>query len=328
MRPFSALNSSKLKNRRVKPNGSSSNQRQQQELIDETRKAARELERLSRERRDPQMAELSRQLNQTADEMQKAQASSRGNTSESVAQNERALDRLQQAQQRLQQMSGSTGQRGGQSGSSGRQQQISDLRQRAAQAASRQREIAKDMENLARRGGQNAQDENAKKTREQLGERKDTLADSVNSLQQDIEQSARAMGSGQGQQRAARQLKEAADSLARDRVADRIREGKQSLNSSQQGGARTDERAIERSLNGLSERLQTAEQSASGANGSSAEENLDRTRQLADNLDSLRRRLDENAARRNGQQQGNQQGQNQQGQKGQQGQQGQQSEQQ
>src|SRR6185295_3128480 len=50
------------------------NQRQQQELIDETRKAARELERLSRERRDAQMEELSRQLNQTADEMQKAQA--------------------------------------------------------------------------------------------------------------------------------------------------------------------------------------------------------------------------------------------------------------
>ena len=75
--------------------------------------------------------------------------------------------------------------------------------------------------------------------------------------------------------------------------------------------------------------MQAAEQSARGANGSSAEENLDRTRQLADNLDSLRRRLDENS-RRNGQgqqQQGNQSGQQQaqqQGQRGQQGQQGQQ----
>jgi hypothetical protein len=295
--------------------GSGGNQRMQQELIDETRKAARELERLSRERRDPQMQQLSQQLNQTADEMQKAQASSRGNSGESIAQNERALDRLQQAQQRLQQMGGSPSQRGGQSGSSGRQQQISDLRQRAAQAASRQREIAKDMENLSRRGGQNAQDENSRKAREQLAERKDTLADTVANLQQDLEQSARAMGQGgqgnQGQQRAARQLKDAADSLARDRVADRIRESKQSLNNSQQGGqqgnagqqgaaGRNDERAIERSLNNVSERLQAAEQSARGANGSSAEENLDRTRQLADNLDSLRRRLD-------GQRQGNQQ---------------------
>ena len=328
--------------------GGGGNQRQQQELIEEARKAARELERLSRERRDPQMQELSRQLNQTADEMQKAQASARTNSSDAIAQNERALERLRQAQERLQQMSGASGQRGGQPGSSGRQQQISDLRQRAAQAASRQREIAKDMESLSRRGGQNAQDENSRKAREQLAERKDTLADTVNNLQQDIEQSARAMGAGQGQgqQRAARQLKDAADGLARDRVAERIREGKQALQNGQQGGqqsgqqngqqgnqqggqqgaGRTDERAIVRSLNNLSERLQAAEQSARGANGSSAEENLDRTRQLADNLDSLRRRLDENSRRNGqGQQQGNQSGQQQgqQGQRGQEGKQGQ-----
>ena len=297
-------------------NGSSGgNQRQQQELIDETRKAARELERLSRERRDAQMQELARQLNQTADEMQKAQASSRTNPSESASQQERALDRLRQAQDRLAQNNGQSGRQSGQSGSSGRQQQIGDLRQRAAQIASRQREIAKDMENFSRRGGQNGQDENSRRAREQLSERKDTLADSVNNLQQDLEQSSRAMGSGQGQQRAARQLKDAADALSRDRVADRIRESKQNLNGGQQGGDRSDERAIERSLNAISEKLQAAEQSARSANGSSAEENLDRTRQLADNLDSLRRRLDENAARRS-------QGQGQQGKAQEQGQQG------
>jgi uncharacterized protein DUF4175 len=287
-------------------NGSSgSNQRQQQEMIDEARKAARELEKLSRERRDPKLQELSRQLNQTADEMQKAQASSRTNPSEAISQNERALDRLRQAQDRLQQNSGQSGRQSGQSGASGREQQISDLRQRAAQAASRQREIAKDMENLARRGGQNGQDENSRRSREQLAERKDTLADSVNSLQQDIEQTAGSMGNGQGQQRAARQLKQASDALARDRIADRIREGKQNLNG-QQSGNGNNERAIERSLNAVAERLQSAEQSARSSGGSSAEENLDRTRQLADSLESLRRRMDENGSQRNGQQ-GNQQ---------------------
>jgi hypothetical protein len=310
---------------------SGSNQRQQQELIDETRKAARELERLSRERRDPKLQELSRQLNQTADELQKAQASSRTNPNEAISQNERALDRLRQAQDRLQQTNGQSGRQSGQSGASGREQQISDLRQRAAQAASRQREIAKDMENLARRGGQSGQDANSRQAREQLAERKDTLADSVNSLQQDIEQQAGSMGNGSGQQRAARQLKEAADSLARDRVPDRIREGKQNLNG-QQGGRNNDERAIERSLNDVAERLQSAEQSARSSGGSSAEENLDRTRQLADSLDSLRRRMEENARGRNGQQgneqsaqqRGQQQGdRSQQGNDGKQGQQGQ-----
>lgn len=314
-----ALEEQRRRQQQGAANGSSGNQRQQQELIDETRKAARELERLSRERRDAQMQELSRQLNQTADEMQKAQASSRNNPNESIAQNERALDKLRQAQERLQQSSGQqSGRQSGQSGSAGRQEQLGDLRQRASQAAARQREIARDMENLSRRGGQNGQDESSRKAREQLAEKKDTLADSVNGLQQDIEQAARSQGNGQGQQRAARQLKEAADSLARDRVADRIREGKP---GGQSGAGRSDERAIERSLNSLSEKLQAAEQSAKSAGGSSAEESLDRTRQLADNLDSLRRRMGE---RRQGQQQG-QQGQQsqQQGQRGQQGQQGQ-----
>src|SRR5262249_36757670 len=265
-------------------NGSSSggNQRQQQELIDETRRAARELERLSRERRDPQMAELSRQLNQTADEMQKAQASARGNQNESIAQNERALDRLREAQARLQQ---ANGQSGGQSGASGRQQQVSDLRQRAAQAAARQREIAKDVENLARRGG--GQDANSKQTREQLAERKDALADSVSGLQQDLEQAARSQGSGQ--QRTGKQLGDLAEGMKRDRLAERIREGKQSLSGNNLEGARANERAIERSLNNLSERLQSAEQGA-GRSGNNAEEALDRTRQLADDVDSLRRR--------------------------------------
>src|SRR4029079_10418627 len=165
-RQQAALEEQRRRQQQMQGGGSGGSQRQQQEMIDETRKAARELERLSRERRDQQMQQLAQQLNQTADELQKAQASSRSNPNESIAQNERALDRLQQAQQRLQQMSGASGQRGGptgpdrqrcaDTGAAARQQQLSDLRQRAAQAASRQREIAKDMENLSRRGGQNA----------------------------------------------------------------------------------------------------------------------------------------------------------------------------
>ncbi len=181
------------------------------------------------------MQELSRQLNQTADEMQKAQASSRNNPERIDFAKRTCAGSIASGAATFAADEWSAGSDSQVSqGSSGRQQQISDLRQRAAQAAARQREIAKDMENLARRGGQNAQDENSQRAREQLAERKDTLADSVNSLQQDIEAVARAMArQGQGQQRAARQLKDAADSLARDRVADRIREGKQALGNGQ-----------------------------------------------------------------------------------------------
>jgi hypothetical protein len=295
-------------------NGSSGagNQRQQQELIEETRRAARELERLSRERRDTRIEELSRQLNQSADEMRRAQASSRGNPNESISQNERALERLREAQNRLQQMNDRPGTQAGQAG---RQQELSELRQRAAQAAARQRTIAREVESLARRVGQSSQNANTSRAKEQLAERKDALADAVNGLQQDLEQSAR--GLAPGQQRTARQLNEAAGSLSRERVADRIREGKQALENNQLEAARATERAIERSLNDLSERLQSAEQSARQAGTAGAEEALDRTRQLADNLDSLRRRLDENSGRQNtnpdGRQRGNQQQDQQQG---------------
>ena len=275
--------------------GGAGNQRQQQELLEETRRAARELERLSRQRRDPRIEQLSRQLNQSADEMQRAQASSRSNPNESIQQNERALERLRETQRRLQQMNNQPGSPAGQSG---REQEISELRQRAAQAAARQRAITREVENLARRGGQSSP-EAGRQAREQLAERKDALADAVNGLQQDLEQSARGLQSAQ--QRTARQLNQAAGSLTRNRVAERIREGKQALDNNQLETARANERNIERSLNELAEQLQSAEQSARRANSVGAEEALDRTRQLADDLDSLRRRLEDSNARGNNQ---------------------------
>ena len=317
-----ALEEQRRRQQQGQPRNSSGGggQRQQQELIEEARKAARELERLSRERRNAQMQELSRQLNQAADDMQRAQAASEQNAGESIAQNERALERLEQARRRLQQM------RGGGARGRGQDQEVGELRRRAAEAAARQREIARDVENLARRGGgqkNDAHGDSSRGAREQLAERKDALADSVSNLERDIEQSARTLGEGRRQ--AARQLGEAAESLRRDRVAERIRNGKRGLESNQLEGARGEERAVERSLNELAERLQAAERSAGRPSGQNGEEALDRTRRLADDLESLRRRLDEASARRgegrDGRQQ-QQQGSRQQGGQQQGGQQG------
>jgi Domain of unknown function (DUF4175) len=299
-------------------NGQSSsggNQRQQQELIEETRRAARELERLSRERRDAQLQELSRQLNQAANEMQQSQASQQSNSSEAIAEGQRALERLEQARRSLQQ--------GG--GSAGRQQEVSELRRRAAEAAARQREIARDVESLARRGSsQGSQEQATQSARQRLGERKDALAESVNNLEQDMEQRARSLGASDG--RAARQLSEAAEALRRDRVAERIREGQREVENNRLEAARAGERSIERSLNELSERLQAAEQNAGRgrANGSNGEETLERTRRLADSLESLRRRLDEQGRRREARARGEQPGQQSGQQPGQQGSSGQQ----
>jgi hypothetical protein len=310
--------------------GGGSSERQQQEIVEEARKAARELERLSRERRDARMQELSRQLDQAADDLQRAQSSSKSNQNESIAQGERALERMQQAQRRMQQMRG-----GGAPGQQGHEQEIGELRRRASEAAARQRELTREAESLARRGSQQGQqqqgeqqgDASSRAARERLAKREEALADSVNNLEEDARQKARALG--EGKQQAARRLNEAADALRRNRVAERIREGARGAEQGRPESAREAGRAAERGLGEMSERLQEAEAAAGRPSGNGAEEALDRTRQLADDLDSLRRRLEERAARRDGRGQQSQKGQQQSqggrqtqgGQKGQEGQQ-------
>src|SRR5262249_45044884 len=54
--------------------GGGGSQRQQQEMIDEAQKMARELEKLSRDRRDQKLAEAAQQMQQAAEELKRAQA--------------------------------------------------------------------------------------------------------------------------------------------------------------------------------------------------------------------------------------------------------------
>jgi hypothetical protein len=291
--------------------------RQQQQMIDEARKAARELERLSRERRDPQLMDLSNKLNQAAEEMQRSQNAAQNNKDqESISRNLKALQQLEDAQRRLNQLKQS---QGGQS--------VQELRQRAANAAARQQEIAKDVEDLARRN--RAGDQSANQTKQQLSERKDALANEVSSLEKDIDQTAR--GLGQEQQASANRLREAANSIRQNRVPDRIRSTKQMLDNNYFDAARTGDRMIQQNLDDVAQQLQEAEKNAQRkGQGGETEDALDRTSQLANNIESLRRRLgsgsqraDKNQQQGNnqnqqnpnqqGQQQGNQQG-NQQGQ--------------
>jgi hypothetical protein len=204
---------------------------------------------------------------------------------------------------------------GGNGAQQGRDQEVGELRQRAAEAAARQREIAREVESLARRGRQEG--EAGRAARGRLAERKEALADSVAGLEEDIRQTARARGDARPD--GARRLGEAAEALRRNRVPERIRESGRSLAENRPEEARAAERDVSRGLGELSERLQAAESAAGRTAGSGAEEALDRTRRLADDLESLRRRLDERAARReagrqrqggprNGQQEGGQQG--------------------
>ena len=279
--------------------------RQQQQMIDEARKAARELERLSRERRDPQMQDLANRLNQAADEMQRAQNAAQNNKEqESLARNMRAMQQLEDAQRQLNRLKQS---RGGQS--------IQDLKQRAAQAAQRQGEITKDVEDLARRA--RSGDSSVNNSKQQLGERKDELANEVGNLEKDIDQTAR--GLNQEQQGAANKLREAASGLRQNRVQDRIRATQRFMETNQFDVARQGDQMVQQNLEQLAQQLAEAEKNAQrkGAGGET-EDSLERTRKLADNLESMRRQLGDRGKPGNQQQQGDQANQNQQGQQGQQ----------
>src|SRR5499426_3417796 len=289
--------------------------RQQQQMIDEARKAARELERLSRERRDPRMQDLANRLNQAADEMQRAQNAAQNNKDqESLARNLRAMQQLEDAQRQLNRLKQS---RGGQS--------IQDLKQRAAQAAQRQSEITKDVEDLARRA--RSGDSSVNNSKQQLSERKGELANEVGNLERDIDQAAR--GLNQEQQGAANKLREAAGGLRQNRVQDRIRTTRRLMEMNQFDVARQRDQTVQQNLEQLEQQLADAEKNAQrkGAGGET-EDALERTRKLADNIESMRRQLgdrnrpgnqkqDNNGAQPDGQQRdGNQQDGNQPGRKG------------
>ncbi|MCI0487061.1 MAG: hypothetical protein L0229_10730, partial [Blastocatellia bacterium] len=295
--------------------GGGGSQRQQQEMIDEAQRMARELERLSRERRDPRMAEAAREMQRAADEMQRAQASSSSaNSNEATARSLKALERMQEAQRSL-----DSSQR------AGSQQSAQKLRQQAEEALKRQEEIARDVEQLAREekaGGAGAATEQKK---EQLAERKETLADRMEGLEKDIDQTARSLGQ-EGKQ-ASDKMREAANSIRRNRIPDRIRQTGEMIENGWYDEARSREQIIRNNIEEVLKNLQAAERGANQrGQGESLEEALNNTRELADNLESLRRRSESNQNQQQGQQQGQQgqQGQQQGRQQGQQGQQGQQ----
>lgn len=257
---------------------------EQQQLADETRELARQLERLSRERRDQRLSDISRQLQRAAEQMQQAQQA--GNSMESAAQSQRAAEQLEAAQRRLRSAQQADG-----------QQSLRQLQERAARAAQRQKEIAKDVDRLARAGQADAASE---ATKQRLTQRKQALADEVTSMQQEIEAAARAAGQ---HQTAVEALKEAAQAIERTQLPEKIRQSSRLLENEWYDQARQREKEIQDTLNQIAENLQRADGHV-GRRGHAEklEEALQRTRRLADDLESLQQRLQQHAQGRQQQQ--------------------------
>ncbi|MCL4865828.1 MAG: hypothetical protein KJZ47_08035, partial [Gemmatimonadales bacterium] len=237
----------------------------QRDLAQQAEEEARRLERLSRERQSPELADAARQMQQAADAMRRAAS---GNSQQGQA----ALDRLQRAAQGMDNAR-----------SSGIQQEIRDLEQRARELAQRQDEIQSGVEGLQNSSGT---DRNERLRR--LDERKDALAGAVDGLQSDAERLAR--DARREQPSAASGLEGAASEIRDSRLRDRITYSKGVARSGSPEYVREFENQISDYLDSVAERLERA----AGAVGESAERqqerSLERARDLVRGLESLRER--------------------------------------
>jgi hypothetical protein len=275
----------------------------QRELARQAEEEARRLERLARERNSPELTEAARRLQESADAMRRAASGSPKASSDA----REALDRLRGAAQTLENARGA-----------GLAQGVRGLQQRAEELGARQREIAKDVADLP---GSGANDRPEKLRR--LDERKDGLAAEIERLQTDAERLARE--SRRDQPGAAGKVGQAAETIQKSRLHDKVLDSKRVMRSGSPEYAKNREAEITANLGDVAGQLREAV----GALSESAEARRDRAiegaRELVRGLESLRDRIrDKSQGGQNNPAARGQQGQpGQSGQQGQQGQQGQ-----
>lgn len=264
----------------------------QRQLAKEVEEEARRLERLSRERDNPQLAEAARQLQETAESMRRSAAGGGGE--------ERAVDGLRDARRMLE------------------REQGEGLRRRAEAAAERAGDLAREQERIEREAADMLRSRTAGERldrAERLDERKESQLDDLDEVQRELRDLAGAAGAEQPE--AARRLREAASAIDETRLRDKIELSRRIA----RGGAQDEyvrrlEEVIGEDLDELDERLRGIGGEFRPGEGQERQEAVDRARDLARGLESMRERTRE--LREDGPAQG-QQGQPGGGQPGQQG---------
>ena len=286
-----------MRNRQPQSGGGGGSGQSQRQLADEAEEAARQLEKLARDRNDGRMDDAARRLREAAEEMRRAASAK---PEGGAARGNEALERLRSATGALDRAR-----------TESRQQEIRGLQERARELAERQKQTAGQATDPPSDPGQRAE------WQKNLGTRKDGLARDVDRLEADAERLSRE--AAREQPKAARKLAEAAEGLRTNRVRDKLVFSK---NLAQRGSPeyiRSFEEQITENLGAAAEQLGQAagslEQSGEGRQAKA----LERTRDLVRGLESLKERA-RAAQRGQGQRQGEGDGQGQGGDKGQPGQ--------
>jgi len=289
----------RIRARAQNPGGGGGGGDSQRQLAQEAEEAARQLERLSRERSQPELAESARRLRDAIEAMRRAAAA---RTEDAAARGQNALDQLREARRRLEENQ-----------SAELERSIQDALRRAERLGEDQHEMIGDVESL---GGQPGNTDRLRS----IVERKNAMAAQVQGLESDLINLSRDARGDQPD--AARKLDEATRQMRDDRLADKILYSRGVVQGRSAEYARNFEEQIETDLGQLEQRIREALEAVGDSPGQRLAESLDQTRDLVNALESLEERMRE-AQQDQQDQQGEQGQQGQQAQQGQEGQQGQ-----
>ena len=277
--------------------GSGSQQMAADEIRRETERLARQLDRLSRENNDPQMADVGRALEQAANNMRRAQ---NGTSQQQQQAAEQAMDELERAENLLS---------GAQGGSL--EEQLANLERQAGRLADQQREIADQTGRLAA-----DPETDAERRAAQITEQKQDAVEQLRTLQEDLD----SLQGSPSSQETARQIRGAANAIRSNRLIDKMNNGQELLDSGYLEYAAQREEEVADAIDDVERQLGQAVASAADTEERQVQNALNQTSDAIRRLESMQRRFENEQAEQQDQQ--DQQGQ-QGGQQGQQGQQGQ-----
>jgi hypothetical protein len=251
----------------------------QRQLADEAEELGRKLERLTREKPSPGLEESARRLREAAAAMRQQASGSRGVSTGATENGQTPLDRLREARRLLDQER-----------STRLDRDLSGFAEKADALKRAQQQIAGDMRELSQgAGGGSSQTQGpAENSRaDRIRERKDALASEVADLESGLDKAARE--SSREQKEASRKLQAAANGIRDSKLKEKIRYTKGLVDRA--AAAEPFEKDIESTIDALAGQIRDASKSVGVAPERKKADALDRARDLARSLDSLKERL-------------------------------------
>ncbi len=250
----------------------------QRALAEELEEMVRRLERLSREQMTPEIRNLTRQARAAAEAMRRATANDGSGNGNGVADARAALDRLRNIQRQANSQPQQRLQRG-----------IDNASRRAERLAEEHEAIGAGVESLP--GEKNARQSATAK----LQSRKLRMADEVRDLESDLRRLARE--AGKEQQESARALRDSADTINEDQLANKLEHSAAAIEDADQANARRMETEISDSLERIGQRLGEAAAGAGESGEQQRAQSIASMRELVQGLESLERRMLERSGR-------------------------------